>query len=339
MNNSWKRISSALAAEDPYEFVELLRGEDMLAAQRNRSMREVARLLSTNPPARNVVEQALETTDPAFALDPFLNDAMAELSGGRAFLDAFNEMRKSYLDIAFDGVRLANRPAALLRTVLELCSRVSGDFVSEKISAGELEKRLLDEVGAEREAEAREVLRLGRLSWRLRDDDNILVARLESQLLRALDLAMERLKANGRVDAEAASRTEYLELVCSALRDPTGGPVSARRWSGRDRRRSPRYCHRGRARIGPGASWLGPVFLNLHGRGGSEHLGLPKLRDAPIRKAIQMAETRHPIQTIRQFTVLTDWFCALPSEFRQSGSPICARNSHVATLRVAQSPF
>ena len=197
----------------------------MLAAQRNRSIREVARLLSTNPPARNVVEQAIETTDPAFALDQFLNNAMATVSGGQAFLDAFNEMRKSYLDIAFDGVRLADRPAALLRTVLELCSRVSVDFVSEKISAGELEKRLLDEVGAEREAEAREVLRLGRLSWRLRDDDNILVARLESQFLRAMDLAMERLKAAGRVDAETESRTEYLDLICSALRDPTGGPV------------------------------------------------------------------------------------------------------------------
>jgi pyruvate,water dikinase len=89
-----------------------------------------------------------------------------------------------------------------------------------------LEKRLLDEVGSEREAEAREVLRLGRLSWRLRDDDNILVARLESQLLRALGLAMERLTTTGQVAAKAEIRTDCLDLVCSALRDPTGGPVA-----------------------------------------------------------------------------------------------------------------
>ena len=87
-------------------------------------------------------------------------------------------------------MRLADRPGALLRTVLELSSKIGADHeedASGKISADKLEKRLLDEVGAEREEEAREVLRLGRLSWKLRDDDNILVARLESQLLRALD--------------------------------------------------------------------------------------------------------------------------------------------------------
>ncbi len=231
--------NDAVRPEDPYEFVELLRGEDMLAAQRNRSMREVARLLTTNLPARNVLEQAIETTDSAFALDQFLNNAMATVSGGQAFLDAFNELRRSYLDIAFDGVRLADRPAALLRTVLELGPRIGGDLVSEKVSAGELQKRLLDEVGSEREAEAREVLRLGRLSWRLRDDDNILVARLESQLLRALDLAMERLKTTGRVDAEAENRIEYLELVCSALRDPAGGPVVLPETQGREAREAP----------------------------------------------------------------------------------------------------
>ena len=40
-------------------------------------------------------------------------------------------------------------------------------------------------------------------------------------------LAMERLKADGRVDAEADCRAEYLDLVCSALRDPSGGPAYA----------------------------------------------------------------------------------------------------------------
>ena len=89
-----------------------------------------------------------------------------------------------------------------------------------------MEKSLLEEVGSEREEEAREVLRLGRLSWRLRDDDNILVARLESQLLRALGAAMERLKAAGRVGAEADSRAESLDVVCSALRDLSGGAVA-----------------------------------------------------------------------------------------------------------------
>ncbi|MHB8901116.1 MAG: PEP/pyruvate-binding domain-containing protein [Thermoguttaceae bacterium] len=220
--------NDAVRPVDPYEFVELLRGEEMLAAQRNQSMREVARLLITNAPARNVLERAIETADSASTLDQFLNNAMPSVSGGQAWLDAFNELRRLYLDIAFDGVRLADRPGALLGTVLELSSKIGAEHeedASDKTSADDLEKRLLDEVGPEREEEAREVLRLGRLSWKLRDDDNILVARLESQLLRALDLAMERLKGAGRVDADAETRAEHLDLVCSALRDFSQGPL------------------------------------------------------------------------------------------------------------------
>ena len=221
--------NDAVRPEDPYEFVELLRGEAMLAAQRNRSMREVAKQVSTNAAVRDVLEQAIRATNSASALDQFLNKALPAVPEGRACLEAVNELRKNYLDIAFDGVRLADRPGALLRTVLELSSKVGADLeedASSKVSASELERRLFDEVGSEREAEAREVLRLGRLSWKLRDDDNILVARLESQLLRALDAAMERLKAAGRVDGEADSRAECVDLVCSALRDPSGGPLA-----------------------------------------------------------------------------------------------------------------
>ena len=62
-----------------------------------------------------------------------------------------------------------------------------------------LERRLLDAVGPERREEALDVIETGRVSWKLRDDDNLLVARLESQLLRALDEAAQRLSALGRL--------------------------------------------------------------------------------------------------------------------------------------------
>ena len=46
-------------------------------------------------------------------------------------------------------------------------------------------------VGPERREEALETLEIGRLSWRLRDNDNLLLARVESQLIRAIDVAAE----------------------------------------------------------------------------------------------------------------------------------------------------
>ena len=43
-------------------------------------------------------------------------------------------------------------------------------------SGSALEERLLTAVGSERRGEAMEVIETGRVSWKLRDDDNLLVA-------------------------------------------------------------------------------------------------------------------------------------------------------------------
>jgi pyruvate,water dikinase len=87
-----------------------------------------------------------------------------------------------------------------------------------------LEQRLLDAVGAARHDEAREVLRLARLSWQLRDDDNLLLARVESQLLRALHVAGTRLKASQRLNADSEVGTEAVTVTCAALREPAHKP-------------------------------------------------------------------------------------------------------------------
>jgi pyruvate,water dikinase len=222
--------NDAVRPNDPYEFVDLLRGEDMLAAQRNRSMRELARSIGENPHLRDVLEEALSSTDTASSLDQFLSAGLQAVPGGDACMEAIGDLRNRYLDMAFNGVRLADHPGSLLRTVLELSSAMGPDPTQETTSAVSspevLESRLLSAVGPEREDEAREVLRLGRLSWRLRDDDNILVARLDGQFLRALKLSIERLKAAGRLESQAKCCPEYLSEVCTALRDVSKGPVA-----------------------------------------------------------------------------------------------------------------
>ena len=216
--------------DDPYEFVELLRGEDMLATRRNRMIREMARLVQERPQLRELLVRTVDSASEQSEMDPALDSALSAVEGGQTFLASLVELRSLYLDIAFDGVRLADRPNALLRTVLELSlsheTREDKGSRAEERSAEELEKRLLVRAGAEREEEVREVLRLGRLSWRLRDDDNLLVARLESQLLRALELASERLKGSGRLDMEAEVVPDFCGEICGGLRDSSGGTVT-----------------------------------------------------------------------------------------------------------------
>ena len=88
-----------------------------------------------------------------------------------------------------------------------------------------LERRLYDAVGPGREKEAAEVIEMGRLTWRLRDDDNILVGRLESQLLRALREGAARLRHNGRLGTKPSPRPEDAKPIAEALRQPESGPV------------------------------------------------------------------------------------------------------------------
>jgi pyruvate,water dikinase len=88
------------------------------------------------------------------------------------------------------------------------------------------EQRFLEAVGPERHEEAMEVLAIGRLSWRLRDDDNVLVGRLESQLLRALELAADRLRASGRLSQGTQVSMAAASELAEALRHPWQGPVT-----------------------------------------------------------------------------------------------------------------
>ena len=119
-------------------------------------------------------------------------------------------------------------------------------------------RRLLDAVGPERQKEAEEVLTIGRLSWRLRDDDNVLVGRLESQLLRALELAAQRLRAAGRLQEGARVSVAAAPALAEALRDPASMPVRPPRTPGggpsspRRRGREPAPARRPARGSGPG---------------------------------------------------------------------------------------
>lgn len=60
------------------------------------------------------------------------------------------------------------------------------------------------------------MLEVARVAWRLRDDDNILLGRVESQLLRVLREAEQRLSARGLRSGRRAGLSDAAE-VCAAL--------------------------------------------------------------------------------------------------------------------------
>jgi pyruvate,water dikinase len=198
----------------------------MVASRRNRALQALAEQVRSDPALRNGLLQAI---------DQGWQDGVTGLQaipGAEAFAEAFAELQSEFMDVAYGGERLSERPDLLLRTILEMARpsqpdelRVEGATMGSS-SVLALEQRFLEVVGPERHEEALEVLAIGRLSWRLRDDDNVLVGRLESQLLRALELAADRLRIAGRLQAGARVSLVAAPTLAEALRDPSPAPVS-----------------------------------------------------------------------------------------------------------------
>ena len=216
--------NDAVRPQDPYEFVALLKKQDMLATQRNRAFAKLAGKLLANRTLKEhllaIVNRKNQTpkTDWIQTIQP-----LRELSGGNEFIEELDQLIRDFMDITVGSRRLIEQPDLILPTLLELTESAEtsdGARKADELSqTDDLELRLLQAVGEERSDEANEVLRIGRLSWRLRDDDNLLVSRIESQLYRAAALGMERLCANGRLAKNGDLNEEAIPLICDALRN------------------------------------------------------------------------------------------------------------------------
>ncbi len=220
--------NDALQPEDPYEFVGLLQDQPLLAVQRNRAIDELARQLEEDTALRVAVEELIERHAGALGAPVLRQELTGAVAGADRFLDAFEDLNQRFLDIAYDHERLQDRPEPLLRNLVELSRRREERTAGPSeppLPASVLEQRLRDAVDPRRHEEVSEIIETGRVSWRLRDDDNLLVSRLESQLLRALDVGARRLRERGRLVGEGRPTEAHTVALSRALRDPSAAPV------------------------------------------------------------------------------------------------------------------
>ncbi len=222
--------NDAVQPEDPYEFVGLLKGEDLLATRRNVILRGLADGLRQNASLLAALGEACRSA-PAEGLN-WKRDVLPVVESvalGPTFLTEFQQALESFLDVAYGDTRLADRPDLVLQTVVEMAESAGrkspGTVEVGGASAETLKQRLLAAVAAERRQEALEALEIGKLSWRLRDNDNLLLARVESQLIRAVEVAAGRLKSAGRLAPQAVVSSKAAGQIAAALRDWSAGEV------------------------------------------------------------------------------------------------------------------
>jgi phosphohistidine swiveling domain-containing protein len=238
--------NDAVRPADPYEFVGLLKSEDMLASRRNEAMGSLAAKLCANRQLSDALSDLLRGDVPvdATACSETLA-SLRNLSNGSEFVEELTALTAAFMDVTYGAQRLLDRPDLLLHTLLELANAGAVGAASNQPQSGrsrsDLERRFFDAVGPARHAEAAEVLRIGRVSWRLRDDDNLLLSRVESQLFRAVDLALERLRASGRLRGQPRRDEKAIAAIVAALQDSsvvTFEPVASPSEEAETRRRS-----------------------------------------------------------------------------------------------------
>jgi phosphohistidine swiveling domain-containing protein len=187
-----------LKPENPFEFMDLLGSSDMISVQRNRALEGLVRRVRRNRRlAASLRRGRREGMDPGF------------LKALESFLAEFG-------DQSWSKARFDQDPKALFTLLLNMARREPPRRGSVKRDQKSLEKKFFSRFEEDRKEFAAQLLDLGRASYRLRDDDNLYMGKIQAQIVAAGEEGKKRLRQKGRSFSSPAEGQD----VARALRDP-----------------------------------------------------------------------------------------------------------------------
>ncbi|MGD8270765.1 MAG: PEP/pyruvate-binding domain-containing protein [Desulfobacterales bacterium] len=207
--------------DDPYEFIDLLSDTPMVSVKRNRMLEELADMIRSDPGlSENLRDggQLDETSAFNRKVEHFIReygDLSCSVTGGTQCLQAKEPLVNILLEMA------THPPVSTPRRSLKRTDKLKTAFLS-RFGEGERER-------------AAEKLDLARASYQLRDDDNIYLGRIESQLLAAIQTARRRLSdlkqgkcttGVSQILADVLAELDPAGLSKTAEEETTGSPRS-----------------------------------------------------------------------------------------------------------------
>jgi len=163
--------NNKLHPDDPFEFISLLTSEHMMSMRRNELLQRTAERIRPRV-ADLTVEKILSDRELASEIDL----VSSEFSGLTNTMYGSEEEKR-----------------ALAGILLQLASQDAEKGNARQAGREELEQRYLQSFSQDEKTYGAELLELGRKSYRLRDDDNLYLGRIESELNRALDAGRRNL--------------------------------------------------------------------------------------------------------------------------------------------------
>lgn len=197
--------NDTLSPGDPYEFIDLLRPEKMESLSRNNMLMDMAELLRHSPKMR----EELERQGP-------------KAVASKEFQSRYQSFQEEYGE--FDlSEKKKSAPSGLAGFLLQLAEKphVRKSSSQKRKTRHELEKNFFSAFPENEKSYARELLDLGQFSYRMRDDDNIYLGKIEKTLENARGEAMRRLRNRGLELKGCFSGQEMIR----ALKDPGYKPT------------------------------------------------------------------------------------------------------------------
>ncbi|MBN2243082.1 MAG: hypothetical protein JW793_10360 [Acidobacteria bacterium] len=164
--------------QDPFQFMALLGGAPMISTQRNRMLGGLAALIRKDPAGRACIlaGKADQCSPTVLRECDRILDRFSDLVGEKG---SPGRDRSRILNIA---LRMAELP----------------EKSAQSQNPAVLRRRFLSRFGPGRKKYALELLDLARASYRLRDDDNIYLGKIESRLFAAVKEGSRRIRARSR---------------------------------------------------------------------------------------------------------------------------------------------
>lgn len=190
--------NDAIRPEDPYEFMDLLVSTEMVSLDRNQRLEEMAEWVRENPQLKGNLKNA-ELTDISEVFSKKLD----------AFINKFG-------DLACGTSQCLQGREPVIQIILEMAARPAKQKKKRIKDTESLKENFLARFKGEKKKEAEELLDLARTSYKLRDDDNIYLGRIEGQFLASMDEAKKRIEQRCGIDLSSKNHDEYV----TALRNP-----------------------------------------------------------------------------------------------------------------------
>ena len=183
--------------EDPYEFMDLLGRGQLKSLERNQKLEEMAAIIRKD-------------SSLALSLKEFKT---AEDKGFKRTLDEFIRLFGDLSCSIGEQTECLQGPEGIIKILLKMAEHPPAKKKRSSHRLEDLSSRFLSRFEGKEGEFASELLDLGRASYRLRDDDNIYLGRIERELIMVIEEGRRRIEKRCRMKLEGVGPEEIIQAL------------------------------------------------------------------------------------------------------------------------------